>query len=309
MNELVSGYTDGIVESLGRDVARVAGELEGFVGLLSTSGDLRAVLDNSFLPVAVRRTVLHDLLERRVSPATLQLLSFAVQSGADAHYGADVGGVAAAAAARRDGLVRLDEGPLGRTAATERVLGYAAAVLAPVKERQLGNIEDDLFRFMRIVEGNDQLREALTAPGLSDQARRAIVTDLLGRRASAEANRLAAYAAYTGRPRDYLLLLDGLVRRVAAEANRRVADVKSASELDQAARARLAAALTRVAGYPVEVRVTMQPDLLGGFVAAVGDLVVDASLRHRLERAREALTAAAPPPGASSSANTTPPAP
>jgi F-type H+-transporting ATPase subunit delta len=294
MDELVYGYTDAVLEDLGRDVGAVAAQLETFVQLLASSGDLRAALSNSSLPLPVRRTVVEELLAKKVSAPTLQLLSFAVQSGAGADYVVDVAGIAAAAGAKRDGKVRLDEGPLGRSAAAARLDGYATAVLGSVKERQLGNIEDELFRFMRIVDGNDDLRVALTTAQLRALDRQAIVSDLLARRASSESQRLAAYAALVGRPRDYLLLLDGIVERVAKEAHRRVADVKSAAEMTEAERSRLAAALTRFVGYPVQVRVTPQPDLLGGFVASVGDLVVDASLRHRLEQAKELLGAPAP---------------
>ena len=104
-------------------------------------------------------------------------------------------------------------------------------------------------------------------------------------------HRLAAYAAGIGRPRDYPVLLEGLVQRVAEEADRQVADVRSAVEMTEAQRSRLAAALTRFAGYQVDVRVSTEPGLLGGFVASVGDTVFDASLRRRLEQARSLLFA------------------
>jgi F0F1-type ATP synthase delta subunit len=47
-------------------------------------------------------------------------------------------------------------------------------------------------------------------------------------------------------------------------------------------------------GYQVELRVTIEPDLLGGFVAYVGDTVLDASLRQRVRQAREVFLS---PPG------------
>ncbi len=302
MLEKVQGYADAVFEGLGRDVGTVAGELEAFCQLLAGSDDLRGVLANSATPVPARRSVVRELLARRLSPAAVDLLSFTVQSGPAAEYVADVAGVAAAAGSRRDGMVLRDEGPLGRTAASERLEGYASAVLAPVKERQLGNIEDELFRFMRIIDGSEELLATITTSEVSPASRQSVVTDLLAGRASNESSRLAGYAARVGRPRDYLLLLQGLVDRVAAEVGRRVADVRSAVAMTEPQRLSLAAALTRFTGYEVEVRVSEQPDLLGGFVASVGDTVVDASLRHRLEQAKKLLLApSAPRPPADAS--------
>jgi F-type H+-transporting ATPase subunit delta len=301
VHERVRGYTDAVLEDLGRDLGTVASELTAFESLLAGSDELLSALADTTLAEAVRRTIIHELLGKRVSTPTLDLLTFAVQSGAAADFVEDTAGIVVAAAARAEGKVLLDEGPLGRTAAAERLEGYATAVLAAVKERQLGNIEDELFRFVRIVEGNDELRVALTTTELPAAFRQSIVSDLLSRRASAQSARLASYAARIGRPRDYPLLLEGLVERVAKEANRRVADVRSASDMTDAERVRLAGALARLTGYPVEVRVTPQPDLLGGFVAAVGDLVVDASLRHKLEKAKDLLAAPAPPPSQAAS--------
>jgi hypothetical protein len=73
-----------------------------------------------------------------------------------------------------------------------------------------------------------------------------------------------------------------------------MADVRSAVELTTKQRASLVEALTKFTGYPVDVRVTPEPDLLGGFIATIGDLVIDTSLRHRLDQAKEILFHPAP---------------
>ena len=105
---------------------------------------------------------------------------------------------------------------------------------------------------------------------------------------------MASYASKVGRPRDFPVLLDALVQLVAKETNRRMADVRSAVELTTKQRASLVDALTKFTGYPVDVRVTPEPDLLGGFIATIGDLVIDTSLRHRLDQAKEMLFHPAP---------------
>lgn len=295
MQEKVLGYADAVLEDLGPAVAQAAAELEAFAGLLQASSELRGVLEGFAASVPERRSILRELLEGKVGTRVVDLVTFAVQSGPDADYAQDVAGVVGAAVAKRDGLVRLDEGPLGRTAAALRLDGYATAVLAGADRRRLGEVEDELFRFMRTVDANADLLGALTTSELPPALREGVVRDLLSPRASTESVRLACYAARIGRPRDYLVLLDALVERVASEAERRVADVRSALELTPSQRERLAAAISRYTGYQVEVRVTEEPWLLGGFVAYVGDTVVDASLRQRLRQAREVFLA---PPGA-----------
>jgi F-type H+-transporting ATPase subunit delta len=290
VRERVRGYADAVLETSPAKVATTATEIAGFSQLLAANTDLHWALTSPATPGPARRAILQELLARRVSAPVLSLLSFALQSGGTDDFGADVEGLAVAAQAKRDGMVLLDEGPLGRLAATERLEGYATAVLAPVKgERRLGEVEDELFRFMRIVEGNEDLRVALTTSELSSGVRTSIVRDLLAKHATAESARLASYATRVGRPRDFPLLLDALVQMVAQETNRRVADVRSAIELTKKQRESLAAALSQFTGHSVDVRVTPEPQLLGGFVATVGDLVIDTSLRRRLEQASEML--------------------
>ena len=307
MRERLRGYADAILEASASDVATIAGELQGFSDLLAGSADLHWALATPATPLPAKRAILQQLLAKKVSAAVLDVLTFTLDNvGAD-DFGEDVTSLAVAAVARRDGMVLLDEGPLGRVGATQRLQGYAAAVLAPVRgERPLGDIEDELFRFVRIVEGNDDLRVALTTGELSSEARAQIIRELLDRRARPESARMASYASRIGRPRDFPVLMDALVELVAKETNRRMADVRSAVELTAKQRARLVEALTKYTGYRVDVRVTPQPDLLGGFVATIGDLVIDTSLRHRLDQAREILLHPAPAAGPRPGAGPTP---
>jgi len=290
VRERVRGYADAIFEASGSHVSRIADELQGFHELLAGSTDLAWAMANPVTPVPTKRAIIQQLLGRKLSEAVLNLVNFVLQGGSGEEFAAEIASLAAAGVARRDGMVLLDEGPLGRLAATDRLDGYASAVLSSVRgERQLGDIEDELFRFMRIVEGNEELRVAVTTAELPATVRASVVTGLLTRRASQESARMATYAALVGRPRDFPALLGALVDLVAKEANRRVADVRSAIEMTASQRARLTVALTSFTGYPVDVRATADPQLLGGFVANIGDVVIDASLRHRLELAREAL--------------------
>jgi F-type H+-transporting ATPase subunit delta len=185
----------------------------------------------------------------------------------------------------------------GSGGALERADGYASCVLEAVDdEAALSEVEDELFRFERIVAGSTELSEALIGRDLSAAARAGLVRDLLGSKATPATTRLAIYATSIGRPRDYLALLNALIARVAAETDRRVARVRAMVEMTEEQEERLAAALSRMAGQRVEVRVIVDPSVLGGFVATIGDTVVDGSVRHRLDLLKERLVLSEAPP-------------
>ncbi|MGH9095361.1 MAG: F0F1 ATP synthase subunit delta, partial [Acidimicrobiales bacterium] len=168
--------------------------------------------------------------------------------------------------------------------------GYATSVLEGVRaDDGFDDVEDELFRFARVVDGSDGLRAALTDRDVPVEARRGLVRDLLASKATAATERLAAYATRVGRPRDFLELLSAVIERVAAESERQVAQVRAPIPLTDEQERRLAAALGRIVGHQVDVQVIVDPRVLGGFVASIGDAVVDGSARHRLEQLRDRL--------------------
>jgi F-type H+-transporting ATPase subunit delta len=68
-----------------------------------------------------------------------------------------------------------------------------------------------------------------------------------------------------------------------------VAEVRSAVPLDDQQVAKIAAALGRATKKNIEVRVVVDPSLMGGIVATIGDTVIDGTVRHRLEQLKETL--------------------
>jgi F-type H+-transporting ATPase subunit delta len=74
-----------------------------------------------------------------------------------------------------------------------------------------------------------------------------------------------------------------------AEANKEVAEVRSAIDLNDDQRKRLAEALGQATGKQVEVKVVVDPSVLGGIVAQVGDTVIDGSVRGRLDQLKNAF--------------------
>jgi F-type H+-transporting ATPase subunit delta len=174
--------------------------------------------------------------------------------------------------------------------ADDRTPAYAEALFAVARaEGTLGEVEDELFRFSQTLQGNDELRDALTDAGIPAARRQQIVEDLLGGKASPTTVALVSMVVGTGRARDLPTIIRRLVEMSAAEANKEVAEVRSAVPLTDDQRDRLAKALEDATGKQVEIKVVVDPSVLGGIVAQVGDTVIDGSVRRRLDQLKNAL--------------------
>jgi F-type H+-transporting ATPase subunit delta len=172
----------------------------------------------------------------------------------------------------------------------ERTLAYAGALFGVARsEGNLAEVEDELFRFARTLEASDELRTTLTDAALPVSRRQQIVEDLLGGKANPITTSLLSMVVGTGRSRDLPAIVDELVRISAAEGNKEVAEVRSAVALTDDQKARLAEALGKATGKQVEVKVVIDPTVLGGLVAQVGDTVIDGSVKTRLQQLKTAF--------------------
>ena len=176
------------------------------------------------------------------------------------------------------------------TATEPRIDAYAKALFEVAKaEGNLDEVEDELFRFARSLEASDDLRNALTDELIPAERRQAIVEDLLGHRASNTTTALVSFVVGAGRGKDLPAIIAKLVERAASEKEKAVAEVRSAIPLTTDQQDRLAAALANATGKQVEVKVVVDPSILGGLVATVGDTVIDGSVRTRLDQIRSIL--------------------
>lgn len=175
-------------------------------------------------------------------------------------------------------------------AADERNDAYATALFEVARaEGNLERVEAELYTMARAIEGNEDLRSKLTDQALPVEIRQGIVEDLLGDKAQPVTKALVSFVVGSGRARDLPAIIDLMVHRSAEERAEAVAEVRSAIPLDDDQQQRLAEALSARTGQKVSVKVSVDPSILGGIVATIGDTVIDGSIRRRLEQLRETL--------------------
>jgi F-type H+-transporting ATPase subunit delta len=170
------------------------------------------------------------------------------------------------------------------------IQGYAEAMFLIARaEGVLPAVEDELFGFAKALEQNTPLREALTDATLPAENKKSVVADLLGPRSSPITVSLLGFVIEAGRAREIPKVVDSLVALAAGDRDHAVAEVRSAVGLTDAQRERLAQALSRATGRTIDVKTVIDPTVVGGVVARVGDEVFDGSVATRLERARQEL--------------------
>ncbi len=167
---------------------------------------------------------------------------------------------------------------------------YADAMVAvAAAEGVTAQVEEELFRFARAVEGNEELRTVLADTRLPVERRTQIVEDLLGSVATRTTSSLASLLIANARIGDLTEIVDRFGERSAGTRGELVAEVRSAVALSEDQKQRLAEALTNQHGSDVTVRNIIDPTVVGGVVTQVGDTLLDGSVRTRLGQLRDAF--------------------
>lgn len=174
--------------------------------------------------------------------------------------------------------------------AVEHVAQLALLVRAE-RENQADEVEEQLFRFTRILDQQPRLTSLLgdyTAPaeGRTELLNK-VLRDGSGANATATALLTQTIGLLRGERADEAVL--ALAQLAVARRGEIVAQVNAAAELSDSQRTRLTEVLSRIYNHPVSVQLNVDPSLLGGLSVAVGDEVIDGTLSSRLAAAETKL--------------------
>jgi F-type H+-transporting ATPase subunit delta len=240
---------------------QIGDQLFAVVRLLDSEHGLRRALADSTKPSAEKADVARRLLHGRVSEATEGL-------------------VADAAAARW--------ATPGDFADALEQLAIEALTLAAQFGGTLDDLEDDLFRFGRVVSAQTGLRSALIGPTTAD-AKSSLLTDLLSNKVSGPSLSLITQVLTHPRGRSPQAALDLAASIAARRREQLIAVVRVATELSAAQRRRLLDTLTTAYGQGVHLNVVHDPAVIGGVSVTIGDEQIDGTAASRLAEVRRKL--------------------
>jgi len=288
------GYTTAAIGDIARDAVggQIADDLNAVAHLVSRTNSLAVTLTDFGVPLEARRGVLEDLLRTRVHEAALRLVLRAVEAERADEFPTVLHELYELARHMHElgpEELRAEEPIRGRTAWRHYATGYATAVFESIPDTAgLEEVEDELFRFARIVEAHPALARAMSDPTVPAEQRERLVDDLLEGKVTPAAARLARVVVH-GHVRDVVATFGWLVEQAAMARGWRVARVRAARPVDADEQQQMADALEQLVHRPVELQITLDAGLLGGAVVQIGDLLVDASALHRLEQLEEHL--------------------
>ncbi|ROT31595.1 F0F1 ATP synthase subunit delta [Micromonospora sp. HM5-17] len=172
--------------------------------------------------------------------------------------------------------------------AAER-LGVEALLASADRAGELGEVEDELFRFGQVVAANPELSNVLADP-IAPVAQRAELTgSLLAGKARQITIKLVEVALSGFGGRSFSGGLTRLVELAADRRDRQVAYVTVAAPLTEEEERRLGATLTELYGREISVKQTVDPAVLGGMSVRIGSDLYDGTILRRLTDTRNAL--------------------
>lgn len=242
----------------------VADEILAFAGLLAREPRLRRALSDPSRTGEQRADLIKGLVHGKMSGDTEALL-------------------ATLASGRWSSPAELLD-------AAER-LGVDALLIGAERSGDLAEVEDELFRFGQIVSGDPQLAVTIADSAVALDRRTELVRQLLAEKAKPVTVRLAEQAVHGFGGRAFA---GGLTRLVELAAQRRDADiayVTVAEPLSDAEESRLSASLSAIYGRQVSLKLTVDPEVLGGMSVRIGSDLYDGTVARRLATVRNALAA------------------
>ena len=245
------------------DVTALSDDLGAVARLLESEVSLRRLLTDPSRPGGERAELVRELFAGKVGDNTVDLLS---------------------------GLVRSRWSQPRDLAEAVEELSVEAELALAERAGTLDAVEDDLFRFGRILAAEPELVQGLSER-IPVRQRTGLIDSLLAGKANPSALRLIhRVVANPGRGS----VIEGVERlsQIAAVHRERItALVTAVVPLTEAQRDRLTRILAHGYGKQIRLNVELDPALIGGLTIRIGDDIIDGSLVTRLAEAARGFAA------------------
>ena len=259
VREQLDSYAEGAEESALRTLSD---ELFAVAGLLTREPVLRRHVADASTAREARLGLVDRLLSGKVGQPAIDLLH----------------GVAGGRWSR----------PVDLVDGVESLARQAALALAQ-RDGSIEEVEDELFRFARILDAQPRLRTLLVDPAAPADRRVELLESVIGGKVRPVTDLLLRHLVEQPRERSLERAVEELSELAAARRDRSVAHVRTAVALSAGQEERLAAALAAIYRRQIALQIEVDPDVLGGLLIRVGGEVIDGTVASRLAAVRQRL--------------------
>ncbi|WP_286957178.1 F0F1 ATP synthase subunit delta [Brevibacterium sp. UBA7493] len=261
LNDVLDAVDSRLQGAAGAAATGLGDGLLSIVSAMADSAQLRRLMADGAIAEERKRGVLDTLFSGRVDAAALDI----AKRAATLHW-----------ARPQDSVTALEDA------------GVTAIAAQAQAEGRLGEVEEELFRFTRLIESDHELGWAFESAAPAE-TKRALAANLLDGKAATETVKLAAQAAAHPRGARVSETLDRYSEVLARRQARSVAEVTVAKPMSDEQQERLAAALSAHYGRELVLNVHVDPDVVGGVRVQVGDEVMNSTISNRLSDLRRRL--------------------
>jgi F-type H+-transporting ATPase subunit delta len=168
---------------------------------------------------------------------------------------------------------------------------YAKAAFEYARDHEALDSWSQALSFLSVAVADDVVRHRLSSPKLDSEQKVSLLVELIPEQQDEALQRFLTVLADQGRLMALSSIADQFEHLRAEHEQRVEVNVTSAYELDSQQETKLANALKKRLNREISITTQVDKSLIGGVILRAGDTVIDGSVRGRLNRLSDALTA------------------
>jgi F-type H+-transporting ATPase subunit delta len=167
---------------------------------------------------------------------------------------------------------------------------YASAIIEMAnEEKSLDTVIDDFATLGAAIRASHDLQNFLASPVIDERSKERILKEIFAGKLSPLTERFVSLLTLKGRSNELPGTISAFQELLDEQRNVVPAKVTTASQLSDEQKKRIESQIAQISGRTVRAEYQIDPEIIGGFHARFQDTMIDASVRHQLERLHESL--------------------